>query len=98
MRLIGFNFVPREVADHQKLADHDDDDANLCDDNGRNKQKFNEINWFEVAAKGVGLVTHPDLNCGSDIHRSLSFIDCLMTTVNDCDEKWLKTEVNFHYF
>ena len=95
MRLIRMRSVPRVVPEQRTLAIYNDDKIDLYVDTCGNKQKFNEINWFEVAAKGVGCVTHPDLNSGSDIHRSLSFIDYLMTTVNDCDEKCLKTKVNF---
>ena len=81
MRLIRICFVPREVAEPsssnlQRASNGDDIDDNLDDENkGGNKQKFNEINWFQYRAKGGGWHT---LIC--DI-QSLSFIPHLITTL-----------------
>ena len=78
-RLIRICFVPREVAEPsssnlQRANDDDNFDDNLDNENkAGNKQKFNEINWFEHRAKGGGWHT---LIC--DI-QSPSFIPYLMT-------------------
>ena len=55
MRLIRMLSLPRVVAEHLQRANDDKVDDNLDNHNkGGNKQKFNEINWFAIRAKGGG--------------------------------------------